>query len=271
MRNIIIYLILISTTTVVEAQVSFTHGDSEMFLVDRKTFSQPIPYDQQVSIYEDPWVKVFKQYFNSSSFDVFKSFFLPQDWGGFSVDQYNQWQKTLRADKLYLEQVLLVKDAAGNEFLVFQYFMETPARTLFHSMMMKRHQQSWKHVSIMNDQQALILKRLGDMDIASLNEKMQSRAPGIKLDQLQVEQTRTYKEKFNRQEIFSTIAEVLKAFNVSEGDVTNARQFFLTSQDNLMIDFIVTQYKMDKSELIETINAKCGFMLLQQARITETN
>jgi hypothetical protein len=270
MKYILLTLIVLGTLNTIDGQTIFTFGHEQLFYVKDLRIAKPVLHDAPVTSDDHPWIKLFKLYFNPGSFEAYKSFFTNSDWPGISKAAYDEWQRLLKNNKLTLQYVIQVRDKEKNEFLVFQYVMETSSHLLYQSKVMKKVNGAWKHRNIENNQLTVILEQLGSTDTKFITQKIDEKQEQISLAPLNQNQIRSYQEKFDREKVFSSISETLVSYKASQEDIQIAGKLFIDRDDQAMVQYLARALKMDDVDLMKAINEKCGFTLFTYIRSTES-
>ena len=229
-------------------------------------FSTPIIHDDPVATSDDEIVKVFKAYFNPASFESYKAMFLPQDWGGFSQEEYEAWQAKLRTQKLYLFQVIHLRDETSHEFLVFQYNMETPDYSIPQSAKFKKVNGAWKHIHVRNDALFGSLNEIGQIKTSILQSTLLDAKSVLRLNQITEAQKSTHIEKFNRDAVFETIRTLLVQKGVASSDIETAKTHFTTKDNQAFVEFITMKYDLDDIDFMEEVNTLTGVRLFNFTR-----
>lgn len=234
-----------------------------MLLLDRIVPSQRIVQTDPDQPGEDYRIRLFKDYFNPTSLESYKDFFLPNDWFGLSPSGFTEWQQNIAVKKLQLQQILHLQDQQKNEFLVIQYSMESQEYSVYQSTEFKKTPLGWKHTNIQNDPQAAFLMRLGSLNLDA--DERTTCMPGkiIDLDVLQANHIRTYTEKFDRADVFRKIETYLVESGLGREDIELAKTYFLVKDDQAFVEHLSGQFKVDYRKLIESINSSAGFELLR--------
>jgi hypothetical protein len=256
------YLIIcfLFTATVLSGQSEIQWEGTHLLLENSYQFNKPVKYDDAITNSDAEYLKLFKQYFNPGSITSFRNHYLPSDWIGATLKEYEDWQSYLKANPIYLENVILLsKD--NDHFLIFQYAVENQFYTIYQSSEFKRIGQSWKHTNMAKDEIAPLLSKIGTVSPKYLSEQINNRKSGIDLDVMATQHARTHVEKFDRAKIFEMLIPLFENRSVSEEDVTAARQFFIDYRDNEMISYISSRYKWPEIELTDMMNTACGFEL----------
>ena len=93
----------------VTGQIMLNDQNHSVIVKELNTFPMHPVHDAPIMPTDSEYEKLFKSYFNPISFENYKSFFLPADWGGFSAQEFTEWQSRIRKDKLYLHHALKVE------------------------------------------------------------------------------------------------------------------------------------------------------------------
>lgn len=263
MRMISFLLISCCVHLTAQDQPAFKYEGRIMYLVDRLLPGQPTLHTDADQPGEDFRIRLFKDYFNPTSLDAYREFFLPGDWFGLNLEDFKRWQINIAIKKLRLQQVIHLKDQNANEFLVFQYSMESPEYSVYQSTEFKKTAMGWKHTSIQHDPEADFLMRLGSVHFDV--DQSTTCIPGkiIDLDILKVDHIRTYEEKFSRADVFKKIEADLLGSGLSAEDIALAKTYFMARDDQSFVEYLSEQSKEDNRKLIERINTSAGFELLR--------
>lgn len=210
---------------------------------------------------ETEYEKLFKSYFNPSSFEKYKSFFLPADWGGFSQQEFDEWQSRIRKDKLYLNYGLHVRTADGKEFIICQYTMESDAYSIPESVKFKKVLGSWKHIHVRNDEAFMLLHQIGNLSRDYLENALQQSQAKIQVDQVPGPSKVMLVEKFNREQVFERIETILTESDMSANDISIARNFFLQKEDQAFVEWVTSISGNYDLDFMEMLNDKAGIKL----------
>ncbi len=220
------------------AQGAIVHGSSALKLTEFRILETPVEFREAPKPDDDEVVRLFKHYFNPGSFNTYRTFFLPGDWGGFTQADYDAWQARLHANTLHLERVIRLEDPAGNKFLILQYWYENPQHVIPSQAIFKRINHEWKHISNVNDKLA----------------------PAARLQSV---------EKFDRADLFERIRPVLATYPLRPEDMSLARTLFLEKAEVEMARFIAQTCTVDLYDLMHRLNTGLGFTLYKFANTTK--
>jgi hypothetical protein len=252
------------TAHLLQGQSEIQWEGSHFLLEQCYPVSKPVKYDEAIQNTDADYLKLFKQYFNPGSITSFRNHYLPSDWIGATQQEYDDWQSYLKANPVYLENVIQVKKD-NDHFLILQYAVENQFYTIYQSSEFKRIGQSWKHTNMAKDEIAPLLSKLGTVSPQYLSEQISTRKSGIDLDMLATQHARTHLEKFDRAKIFEMLIPLFKTKSMLDADILVARQFFIEYQDNEMISFVSGRYRWPETELADMMNTACGFELFNYA------
>ncbi len=239
----------------------FRYQGSEMQVLEEVKPDHDIIHTDAIQPGEDFSIQLFKNYFHPSSLEAYKSFFLAKDWFGMSMEEFNRWQTLIGIKKLHLQNIFHLRQGLQGEFLVIQYVMESPEYSVYQSTEFKKTPEGWKHTSIQHDEAADFLMRIGTFDTNVYDQKAQTPSTVIELDVLQANEQRTFKEKFDRSQVFTKIETLLKEKEVSQDDIELARTYFTLKDDAAFIEYISSQYHFDDVDLMQSVNEAAGFKL----------
>ncbi|MBP6679712.1 MAG: hypothetical protein KA166_00880 [Saprospiraceae bacterium] len=244
------------------AQLIFASENNQIEVLEQISFSKGVLYNEVVRGSDHPFVVLFKSYFNPASFETYKLFFLSSDWMGSSEEEFKTWQGHLKKNSLWLENILHVRDHQSLEFVIFQYTMETGEYILPSAAIFKKVNQSWKHISNVNDQQTPFLKSIGLLKPSYLTS-MSTDPFLIERSRVSQSNERTAVEKFDRKKLFDSAKEVFSSIQVSPSDMAYAEDLFLKKAENEMVNYIAESYAVDPFDLMEKLNQAFGFSLFK--------
>ncbi len=249
------------------AQGAIVHGSSALKLTEFRILETPVEFREAPKPDDDEVVRLFKHYFNPGSFNTYRTFFLPGDWGGFTQADYDAWQARLHANTLHLERVIRLEDPAGNKFLILQYWYENPQHVIPSQAIFKRINHEWKHISNVNDKLAPVLKQIALLDnsilegLSTSTETLDlSGGPAARLQSV---------EKFDRADLFERIRPVLATYPLRPEDMSLARTLFLEKAEVEMARFIAQTCTVDLYDLMHRLNTGLGFTLYKFANTTK--
>ncbi len=264
--RILFSMILIFNVSLLTGQIVFQDESFSLTVLDQTWFNSPISHKEPVQESDPIFVKVFKEYFNPDGFNEYKSFFLSQDWGGFSLDEFTEWQMLLDSNALYLHQILYLRNLSGQEFFIGQYTLETSAYTIPQSVKFKKISGQWKHIHVRNDVIFPFLHKIGNVRPDKINAYARSTNEQINMNQLSPDLFSSVGEKFDRQKIFQRMEPMLKNKLVSDADLLIARNLFVSKADQSFIEFLCDQYPIDYIQLMEESNLVAGFQLFRYSK-----
>lgn len=259
MQKTILILLLSTLLHPLVAQKSFTYQSEKLEVLGQLHLAAGVQHDLPVSTNDHAWVQVFKKYFNPGSFESFRSFFDSKDWPDITSEQFDAWQQTLHSDKLYLQHVLHLKDKRGQQFLVFLYVMENAQYSIYQSKAMKYLRGQWMHRGLDEETMTLLLEQIGSMDPAFLQQQNETEI--LRVEDVPGQSLRSYREKFDRSGLFSSIQPVLEVKGISAEDIQYARNLFLEGNDKGMMEYLIQISSIEDTVLMKAVNDACGFTL----------
>lgn len=239
----------------------FQYEGNQLHLIEMITLSQPIWHTDSITSAEDEKIKLFKAYFKPVSYSDYKTFFLPGEWPDISIDEYQQWQSTIAVKRLLLQNIMHVADPAGNEYLIYQYVMDGPAYSVYQSAEFKKTSSGWKLLHQQNDKASDCLMVLGAIEIPTLKEWISGTSGTVNLESIPYSQIRSYKEKFNRKDLYNLIETLLVEKGVAKTDRDLGRTYFEYKDDVAFIESICKKYNLDDITLMGEINQAAGMQI----------
>lgn len=103
--------------------------------------------------------------------------------------------------------------------------------------------------------------QIGSIEIPFLQQLISESAAAINIDFIPSAKTRSFKEKFNRKEVFDKIETLLIQKGVSRVDINLSRTYFEYKDDGAFIESICQTYHIDDITLMEEINQATGIQL----------
>lgn len=268
MNYIIIIGLFLTAQITAQSLPLFQYGGKTLQVVEQIKLTSPVVHDDPITASDDAWIQLFKNYFHPTSLESYQTFYLPQDWFGLSLPQFNDWQTRISIKKLHLQQILRLKDQQHQEFLVFQYAMESESYTVLQSTEFKLTAFGWKHTSQQNDAVADFLGRIGSLQINYYEAKALVNNT-IQLDVLQPDQQRTFVEKFDRAALFPKIEMMLREKGVSQADIDNARTLFILKDDMGFVEHISSHYRFDDIDFSDMVNSAIGIQIYRSSRVQQ--
>lgn len=263
MKHIYIILTLcLGCCQIPAAQRFFQSGDEVVELLEFVSFPEGLSYRDPVGADDPESVKLFKNYFNPVSLEAYLSYFLPQERPAATIEKFNKWQDHLKGNKMWLETILHVKTPDNNEFIIYQYTFESKEYILPNSAVFKKINNTWKHISLVNDRLAPFLKDIGALNTSFLT--------GLPRDQFHVNtisvlQThkRSSTEKFDREMLFGKSKMYWEMKSVPESTLIYAKELFLKGEEVEMVNYIAESYQLDAYTLMGDLNALFGFPMFK--------
>lgn len=239
----------------------FQFEGNQLHLIEMTTLSQPVWHTDSITSGEDEKIKLFKSYFKPASFSAYKTYFLPGEWPDISIEEYQQWQSTIAIKRLLLQNIIHVADPKGYEYLIYQYMMDGPAYSVYQSAEFKKTPSGWKVLHQQTDRASDGLMVLGTIEIPKLKEWVSGTSGPVNLETIPVNQLRSYKEKFNRKDLYHLIEALLVEKGVSKTDRDLARTYFEYKDDSAFIESICEKYNLDDITLMGEINQAAGMQI----------
>jgi len=231
---------------------------------------QHIDFTVPVQSNDDPLVKLYKQYFNPASFSVYRSFFLPGDWGGFTQADFDSWQSHIHNNQMILDKTMLLRDHFGNAYAICQYRLSTREYEIPGTAIFKKINREWKHISFMNDEQASDLKKIGLLEDDYLKQ-LQVDGSSIQMREAASVESKKAIEKFDRDQLFISVRGYLSDLGVSTADLEIAEYFFTRKAEVEMVKYIAEAYHLDPYDMMKELNTLLGFTLYKYVQTAKTN
>lgn len=258
MRNIFIIILSHLCLTILSGQTQFNYAGYQL---TSTTYSvEPRVYHVEPASSDDSEaVTVFKKYFNPTSYEAFRSMFLPEDWNGMTAESFTSWQQKLKMNPLELQFAIQLQDGQQHKYLVLIYVVHQTYFDIPSCKALKYVNGTWKHRNLDKSGTTLILERIGMMQPAFLQQKLNAKETTVSLGADVESQVRNQIEKFNRSDLEDELRKALITFNISETDINAAIPLFHSPDKNAMLTFLSTSYKFDRGELMDEINKQVGF------------
>jgi hypothetical protein len=261
MKLVILFISFLGGSLAAQVNPVFLYEGYQLQLMDMSTLTQTVWHTDAVISNEDEKIKLFKAYFKPASYSSFKTFFLPGEWPDISMEEYQQWQNTIDIKRLLLQNIIQVQDQEGKEYLIYQYMMDDPAYSVYQSAEFKKTASGWKLLHQQNDKASDCLMMLGTIEIPKLKELISGASGQIHLESIPFSEYRTYKEKFNRKDLYHLIEELLVEKGVSKTDRELARTYFEYKDDAAFIESICKKYNLDDVVFMGEINQAAGMQI----------
>lgn len=269
-KSITLFFLWTFHCTVCPAQRTIQTDQFQMTVEELAVYDQNISFSAPESNESTFAIRLFKQYYNPPSFEAYRAFFLTSDWGGFSKADFDKWQLYIHSNQLILNKTMRLHDQNGNAFIICQYTLETPQYEIPGTAIFKNINQSWKHISFMNDPQAYDLEHIGLLSneaVTALSENGVSQ----RLRSIPAENMYTPKEKFDRRRLFVAVKSTLQAKGVSMQDIAIAETMFVGRNEVDMVKYLGETYPLDPYDLMEEMNKLFGFSLFKFANTLKSN
>ena len=242
-------------------QLELADREHSVTLLDLKAFPEHPVQDAIIQPSDTEYEKLFKTYFHPLSFERFKSFFLPGDWGGFTVEEFNAWQSRINKDKLHLIYAMHIQANDGREFIICQYTMESTAYSIPESVKFKKVQGEWKHIHVRNDDNFRLLHQIGNLRLDYLEQTVKLNKTNLQVDQVPDQYKMMTVEKFDRQAIFKEIESILTEYGLSGLDMDTARNYFLQKDDQAFVEWVTAISGKHDLDFMQRVNDKVGIKL----------
>lgn len=259
-RFIWIITIVFSLDVLVVGQKTIQTEAFQWVIHEMYVFHNEVSYLTPPQPHDQPAVRLYKQYFNPASYQAFRDFFLPADWPGSSKSDFDKWQSFLHLNNPRLEKILRLQNEFNNEFIICHFMIETIEYMYPGTAIFKKTNQGWKHISFINDPEAGELKQIGLLRTAYLESIVNEDSPA-QLRNMQVNNSISPTEKFDRSKLFSGVRQVLKSRNVSDSDLILCEKLFIEKAEVEMVQYIGQAYTIDVFDLMGELNEVIGFSL----------
>ncbi len=271
MKRTSLYILLFMSQYLIVSGQGYIQTDAhQMAIIDIQPDGKDVSYLDPVRTDDPLEIRLFKQYFNPGSFNAYRNFFLAEDWGGFAESDFTAWQSYLRKNKVKLDKTMRVQEENNQEFIVCHYTVESEFYIMPSTAIFKKTGQGWKHISFMNDPEAMDLKQIGLLQTEAITS-LREGGGTARLANLERKYTIEPVEKFDRAKLFGTIAGVLEEKEVSASDMSLARDLFVERAEIEMVKYIAGSYEIDVYDLMDELNTAMGFKLFKFVRTVKSN
>lgn len=269
MRNIFIIILSHLCLTILSGQTQFNYAGYQL---TSTTYSveQSVYHIEPASSDDSEAVTVFKQYFNPTSYEAFRSMFLPEDWNGMTAESFASWQQKLKNNPLELQFAIQLQDGQQHKYMVLIYVVHQPYFDIPSCKALKYVNGTWKHRNLDKSGTTQILERIGMMQPSFLQQKLNAKETPVSLGAEVESQVRIQIEKFNRTDLEDELRQALIVFHISETDINKAIPLFHSPDKNAMLTFLSTSYKFDRGDLMDEINKQVGFEYFKYFRQSNT-
>lgn len=259
MRRIIYSIVLTFVLTIgINGQTVFQLDQVEIQATNSTSLPKPVRHDEPVLDSDSDFVKLFKNYFHPDNFKTYRSFFLPQDWGGFSEADFNNWQARINEIPLYLTDIIEHMDEEGMQYVQFIYTMKSDYYEMYQSTEFKWINGAWKHVSMQNDKYSVIMDRVGSLDRKLLNSVLNSRNATLDLNSSNVRYSAVV-ERFDRVSLLDRISDLIFMYPIEENDKEYLRNLFISGDDQSFIDYLTVLTNFEARDFMKEVNKRVGF------------